>query len=171
VASAPTAPRGALRSCAKCGAVYRTELAHCPIDGGVLAVTAHDPLIGMVVGQHYRIEALVGEGAMGRVYRARHTVLAHKKFAVKVLLGDLAVSAANRMRFAREAEATSRLDHCNIVGVHDFGRSSTGLLYIAMDLVEGETLGQIMRRGPLAPARVLRLARQLCIRFHRKKTI
>jgi serine/threonine protein kinase len=162
VPSAPFAPRGALRSCAKCGAVYRSELAHCPIDGGVLAVTAHDPLIGIVVGQHYRIEAVVGEGAMGRVYRARHTVLAHKKFAVKVLLGDLAVSAANRMRFAREAEATSRLDHRNIVGVHDFGRSATGLLYIAMDLVEGETLGQIMRRGPLAPGRVLRLTRQLC---------
>jgi serine/threonine-protein kinase len=142
--------------------VYRSELAHCPIDGGVLAVTAHDPLIGMVVGEHYRIEALVGEGAMGRVYRARHTVLAHKKFAVKVLLGDLAVSAAMRMRFAREAEATSRLDHRNIVGIHDFGRSATGLLYIAMDLVEGETLGQIMRRGPLAPGRVLRLTRQLC---------
>jgi serine/threonine-protein kinase len=162
VASAPTAARTVLRSCAKCGAVYRSDLAHCPIDGGVLAVSAHDPLIGRVVGEHYRIEELVGEGAMGRVYRARHTVLAHKKFAVKVLLGDLAVSQASRMRFAREAEATSRLDHRNIVGIHDFGRSATGLLYITMDLVEGETLGQIMRRGPMSPARVLRLTRQLC---------
>jgi serine/threonine-protein kinase len=123
---------------------------------------ATDPLIGQILGDHYEIEALIGEGAMGRVYRAHHTLLPHKRFAVKVLLGDLAVEPEMRMRFAREADATSLLEHPAIVSVHDFGRTRTGLMFLVLELVDGETLGHVVRRGPMSPARVIRLARQLC---------
>jgi serine/threonine-protein kinase len=162
VATALPARTGAVRCCGICGAAYRTEFQRCPNDGGELTMHATDPLIGQILGGHYEIEALIGEGAMGRVYRAHHTLLPNKRFAVKVLLGDLAVEPEMRMRFAREADATSLLEHPAIVSVHDFGRTRTGLMFLVLELVDGETLGHVVRRGPMSPARVIRLARQLC---------
>ena len=165
IATVPTAlpaGGGVIRCCGICGAAYRTEFARCPNDGGELVLSEIDPLVGKILGDHYVIEELIGEGAMGRVYRAHHHRLTGRRFAVKVMLGDLAVDPEMRMRFAREAEATSRLDHPGVVGVHDFGRTSTGLLFLVMELVEGDTLGRVLRRGPMAPERVIRLARQLC---------
>ena len=162
VATALPARSGSVRCCGICGAAYRTEFQRCPNDGGELALHATDPLIGQILGDHYEIEALIGEGAMGRVYRAHHTLLPNKRFAVKVLLGDLAVEPEMRMRFAREADATSLLEHPAIVSVHDFGRTRTGLMFLVLELVDGETLGHVVRRGPMSPARVSRLARQLC---------
>jgi len=149
------------RWCVVCGACYRTDFLRCPNDGGELAVGA-DPLIRHSIGDHYVIDELIGQGAMGRVYRAHHALLAHKLYAVKVLYGEAAVSTTMRLRFANEAEAASRLDHPSIVSVVDFGRSPSGLLCLVMALVEGETLGRMLREGPLAPARVVRMARQLC---------
>jgi hypothetical protein len=67
-----------------------------------------------------------------------------------------------RMRFAKEAENVSRLDHPNIVGVVDFGRTESGLLFMVMELVEGATLGDVIRTAPMSPARARRVARQLC---------
>ena len=162
VPTALPAGGGVIRCCGICGAAYRTEFQRCPNDGGELVLSASDPLVGKTLGEQYVIEALIGEGAMGRVYRAHHHRLTGRRFAVKVMLGDLAVDPEMRMRFAREAEATSRLDHPGVVGVHDFGRTPSGLLFLVMELVEGETLGRVLRRGPMAPERVIRLARQLC---------
>ena len=78
---------------------------------------------------------------MGRVYRAHHTRLLRRNFAIKVLLGDLAVALPTRLRFAQEADAASRLDHPNVVPVIDFGKSDDGLMFLAMELVEGRSLG------------------------------
>jgi eukaryotic-like serine/threonine-protein kinase len=99
---------------------------------------------------------------MGRVYRARHARMS-RRFAVKVLFGDLSVDSKAQSRFALEAEAASRLDHANLVSVVDFGETDAGLLYLAMDLAEGETLAELVdREGPLPRERVARLVRQLC---------
>jgi serine/threonine-protein kinase len=162
VATALPVRSGAVRCCGICGAAYRTEFQRCPNDGGELSLHESDPLIGQILGDHYEVEALIGEGAMGRVYRAHHTLLPNKRFAVKVLLGDLAVEPEMRMRFAREADATSLLEHPALVSVHDFGRTRTGLMFLVLELVDGETLGHVVRRGPMSPARVIRIARQLC---------
>lgn len=81
------------------GAVYHSEFARCPNDGGPLALSSIDPLLGTTVA-HYEIDAYLGGGAMGRVYRCHHTHLQHKQFALKVLRGDLAM----RLRFTQEAE-------------------------------------------------------------------
>jgi len=94
VATAMPTGTGPLRSCGRCGAAYRTDFQRCPIDGTELFATATDPLAGTVIGEHYAIEALIGEGAMGRVYSAHHVLLTNKRFAVKVLLGDLMVGDA-----------------------------------------------------------------------------
>lgn len=133
------------------------------MDGALLELRSDDPLIGATIGEHYLIDALVGEGGMGRVYRAHHTRLQRRQFAIKVLLGDLAATIATRMRFAQEANAASRLDHPNVVPVVDFGKTETGLMYLAMELVQGRTLATVIaEEAPLAPDRVVALARQLC---------
>ena len=98
--------------------MFRADFARCPIDGGVLAI-GDDPLLGRTIGQHYVIDDLVGEGAMGRVYRAHHALLTTKQFAVKFMIGDFAAKLEMRMRFAHEADATSKLSHPNIVSVVD----------------------------------------------------
>jgi len=125
----------------------------------MLALT--DPLIGASVAD-YTIEAMIGEGAMGRVYRARHRTFTNQRYAIKVLLGDLAASSSMRQRFEREAQNASRLDHPNVVNVIDYGSSGPGLHYLVMDLVEGYPLTTLVQRGPMSAERVIRIAHQLC---------
>jgi serine/threonine-protein kinase len=152
-----------LRCCTVCGASYRTDFARCPLDGGEVIAATRDPLVGATIGGHYVIEALIGVGAMGRVYRAHHARLLSKRCAVKVLYGELTASPIMRMRFAHEAEAASRLEHPNIVGVLDFGCTDAGLMYLVMELVDGPTLGALLEQGPMLPGRAIRFARQLCV--------
>ncbi len=158
----PAQPATGIRYCSSCLAVYRQDFPRCPFDGASLVVGAHDPWIGVTVGTHYAIDALVGEGAMGRVYRAHHTQLVDRHYAIKILIGDLAATAQMRARFQQEAEHASKLAHPNVVGVIDYGATDKGVSYIVMDLVEGPSLGAIVQQGPMAPERVLKLARQLC---------
>ena len=147
--------------CTECGAIYRSDFPRCPNDGAEVIAASRDPLVGSTV-DNYVIEDLIGEGAMGRVYRAHHRHLHDRRYALKVLIGDLAVTASNRIRFEKEAESASRLSHPNVVGVFDVGRSRKGLLYIAMELVDGESVGTILDRAPMEASRVLRIARGVC---------
>ncbi len=162
LASTPAPTAGTVRYCATCYAVYRTDFERCPHDGGALRLSATDPLLGQTFGETYVIEALIGEGAMGRVYRARHRTFDNQRYAVKVLIGDLAASSTMRLRFEREAKHASRLDHPNVVNVIDYGTSPTGLHYLVMDLVEGVQLTALVRQGPMHADRVIRIAHQLC---------
>ena len=126
-----------------------------------LAGAGSDPLIGAVVAGRYRIEESIGAGQMARVYRARHLRLS-RSFAVKVLPGPRASDPVMRLRFAQEADAASSLDHPNVVSVVDFGRIDSGELYLVMELVEGESLGDLIaREGALDPGRAIPLARAL----------
>ncbi|HEY4239155.1 MAG TPA: serine/threonine-protein kinase [Kofleriaceae bacterium] len=151
-----------VRCCRSCRAIYRTDFERCPTHGTPLEVTDADPLIGTTVA-HYVVDALIGEGAMGRVYRAHHSLLLHRQVALKVLLGDLAATLAMRLRFGQEADSASRLAHPNVVSVIDFGKTDEGLMFLAMELVEGPTLADlIVAEAPLPAQRVVRLARELC---------
>ena len=154
---------GRLRCCRTCRAIYRNDFARCPIDGGAVETLVDDPLLGTTIGS-YLVEACIGEGSFGRVYRAHHARLERRQVALKVLLGDFAASLSMRLRFALEAEAASRLDHPNVASVVDFGKTPEGLLYLAMELVDGPTLLDVIEAsGPLPLARVHRLAVQLCL--------
>ena len=147
-----------MRCCPGGGAVYREELARCTNDGSELIDTATDPLLGAKIGT-YKVDAFIGQGGMGRVYRAHHVLLAHRVCALKVLLGDFAGNAAMRIRFSTEAKHASRLAHPNIASVFDFGRTESGLLYLAMEHVEGTSLEDLVTSEPMEPARVIHLAR------------
>jgi eukaryotic-like serine/threonine-protein kinase len=117
-------------------------------------------LLGTTLGERYVIEALIGEGGLGRVYRARHAKLS-RRYAIKVPFGDVASDERLRHRFAQEAEAASRLGHANLVGVLDVGETDHGLLYLVMDLIEGDSLGRVIKRGPAAPELVALLIEQI----------
>lgn len=146
-----------LRCCTRCRASYRKDVAFCPSDGGEIVEVTSDPLLGAEIG-HYTIDALIGEGAMGRVYRAHHSTLSDKVFALKVLIGDLASMQAMRMRFVNEAKSAGRLSHPNVASVVDFG-SHEGLIYLVMELVNGKAMSELIDQGPLDPERVARLGR------------
>jgi len=109
---------------------------------------------GTLFADRYEIVGLLGQGGMGKVYRARHLTL-RKDLAIKVLATG---SGDFEARFEREARAVARLDHPNCVRVLDYGRSG-GRHFIAMDLVQGETLGSALRAGPFSVVRALHVAR------------
>jgi tRNA A-37 threonylcarbamoyl transferase component Bud32 len=151
----------AVRYCACCLAIYRQDFQRCPVDGATLVVGA-DPWLGLTVGVNYVLEHVIGEGAMGRVYGAHHRQFVDRRYAVKIMLGDLVAQAQMRARFALEAKLASRLSHPNVVGVIDYGVTERGVNHMVMELVEGPTLGAILRRAPIAPTRVIAIARQIC---------
>jgi serine/threonine-protein kinase len=108
----------------------------------------------------YTIEGELGAGAMGAVYRARNGADG-SALALKLL--PRGASRRERQRFDREARFGAALHHPNVAAVHGSGEHADGTRYIAMDLVEGETLQALVeRRGPLPLARVIRIARELC---------
>ncbi|MEJ7601383.1 MAG: protein kinase [Kofleriaceae bacterium] len=151
------------RWCTQCRASFRTDFARCPVDGAVIEESATDPLLGMMFG-HYVIDSFLGEGGMSRVYRAHHSLLEHKQFALKVMMGEFAATLEMRMRFAQEADAASQLDHPNVVSVVDFGKTDGGLMFIAMDLVSGRSLATLIsEEAPIAPKRAISLTRQIAL--------
>src|SRR3954470_17120227 len=119
-----------------------------------------EALIGRTIAGKFEIEARVGEGAMGSVYRARQITLG-TTVAIKVLHRQLAGEPMFAARFLREAQAASRVDHPSSMRVIDFGEEPDGLLYIAMEYVDGKTLAQVIEDdSPLPVARIVDIASQ-----------
>ena len=106
----------------------------------------------------YRVLAQIGAGGMGEVYRARDTKL-DRDVALKILPPDVA-SAESLRRFEQEARAASALNHPNIVAIYDVGRVGS-IAYIAMELVEGQTLRGLMANGPMQIKEALRVASKI----------
>ncbi|HEX9149436.1 MAG TPA: serine/threonine-protein kinase, partial [Thermoanaerobaculia bacterium] len=102
----------------------------------------------------YEIEAAVGAGGMGEVYRAKDTRL-DRTVAVKVLPSHLAASAEVRQRFEREAKTISQLSHPHICALYDVGNQD-GVEFLVMEYLEGQTLSERLVKGPLAFEQVLR---------------
>ncbi|MGA2136285.1 MAG: serine/threonine-protein kinase [Bryobacteraceae bacterium] len=115
-------------------------------------------MVGQALG-HYRIEAKLGEGGMGVVYRAFDTHL-DRPVAIKILRADAATSPERRRRFQQEAKAASALNHPNIVHIYDIG-SSDGTDYIAMEFVDGKTLDQLIGKSRLVLRDTLKYAIQV----------
>jgi serine/threonine-protein kinase len=120
----------------------------------------HESLTGRTIAGKFVIEDLIGSGAMGAVFRARQVSL-EKAVAIKVLHGEHAADPAFAARFQREAKAASRLNHPNSIHVLDFGAEPDGLLYIAMEYLDGRSLHRVLREEwPLAAPRVADIVMQ-----------
>ncbi len=118
-------------------------------------------LVGLVLADKYELLELIGEGAMGWVYRARHLSLS-SSVAVKLMKPDTEDRADRPVRFAREARAASQLNHPHILSVSDFGETPGGLLFIVSELLRGSALDLILERsGPMPLARVMRIFTQV----------
>ena len=102
---------------------------------------------------NYEILSPIGAGGMGEVYKARDTRLG-RTVAIKVLPEAVASDPARRERFEREARAISRLNHPHICTLHDIGEDE-GVAYLVMEYIEGETLAERLRKGPLPLQAVL----------------
>jgi serine/threonine-protein kinase len=115
----------------------------------------------------YRLEALLGKGGMGEVWRASHRMLA-RPAAVKLVRAEaLGVSTAQAKatldRFEREAQVTANLKSGHTVGLYDFGRARDGSFYYVMELLDGVDLDNLVRKfGPMPPERVVHVLIQLC---------
>lgn len=110
----------------------------------------------------YELKELLGAGGMGEVYLAEHRLL-KRPCAVKLIRADRAGDRLALARFEREAQATARLKHPNTVDVFDFGRTEDGTFYYVMELLDGLSLDQVVKKtGPLPEARVVHMLKQLC---------
>jgi serine/threonine protein kinase len=118
-------------------------------------------LVGRILGDKYRIDAFVGGGAMGKVYRATQLLL-DKTVAVKVLHAGLGQDEKFQGRFHREAKAASKLDHPNSVAVTDFGIDRDGTMFIVMEFLAGRDLFAAMRKEwPLSNERIVEIMSQV----------
>jgi serine/threonine-protein kinase len=103
----------------------------------------------MVLSDRYRIVKKLGEGGMGAVYQAEHALI-EKRIALKVLFPELTRRTDLVARFLQEAKSASRIGHENVIDISDFGQSPEGLVYIAMEFLDGHDLGHLLRtEGPL----------------------
>lgn len=119
-------------------------------------------LIGREIEGKYRIDGKVGVGGMGTVYRAQRIHIGDE-VAIKILHPQHVSEPQATERFRREAQAAARLKHPNAVSIYDFGVTSDGLVYLVMELVEGQSLRQIIRRqGPLTPSATADIISQAC---------
>ena len=122
---------------------------------------ARSPIdVGSVIADTYTIEALIGRGGMGAVFRASHKRLPGKHVAIKMLHAELSGDEV-LARFKREAEIASRLGHPNICAVHDFNVLPDGTPYLVLDYLEGESLAQRLKAGPLKLEQAMSIVRQV----------
>jgi serine/threonine-protein kinase len=122
--------------------------------------------IGQLISGRYRISSLIGEGGMGAVYLAEHTLM-RKRFALKLLHPQMAENQEVLARFRREAEAAAHVEHPNIVAATDFGQTEDGAFFLVLEYVDGVTLRNRLAGGPLSTAQALYVARQIALALGR----
>lgn len=157
-AAAQARPGEALEECPKCGTCYDTGAGRCAQEGASLIPMR----LPRTLAGRYRLERRRGRGGMGAVYEATDTAL-ERHVAVKVIRDDLVGSADAAERFRREARAAASFSHPNVVTVYDFGVEADTRAFLVMELLEGLTLREeLKRQRRLEPARTVAILRGVC---------
>jgi serine/threonine-protein kinase len=153
-----------MRPCAQCRADIADDARFCPFCGASAnggTPVPQDPYLGTVVNGKFHVEALIGQGGMGKVYRARHLTL-ERPVVLKILHRGFSADPAVAQRFHREAKAASRLNHPNSIAVLDFGQAEDGTLFMAMEYLQGKDLARVIAEGhPLPVGRIVRIGAQI----------
>ena len=156
------------RRCSSCGESYAEGVIFCPRDGSALSLrgadTGPDPYLGQTLLGAFRVDALIGTGAVGRVYRA-HQLGVERSVALKIMHWDLAANEAQQSRFRREARLAGSLSHPNVVSVLSLGElesNGTRVPFLVLEYLDGLSLrSALLARGALPPARALHILLQI----------
>ena len=151
-----------VKICPQCSTEYDVEQKFCPKDGTTLRIQGGQTgdLVGAVIADRYNVIRKLGEGGMGTVYLAEHVKMGRKS-AIKVMNPGMVSDADAISRFNREASNASRINHPNVAAVYDFGETSDGLIFLAMEFIEGPSLTKVIEEnGSLPPARAAEITRQ-----------
>jgi len=135
----------ATKVCPQCGDEYDDATGFCSKDGTPLVAQSEANLIGKMVGGRYKVIQQLGEGGMGQVFLAEH-VRMKRKSAIKIMRPALVHEPEALQRFTREAENASKINHPNVASIFDFGETDEGLVYLAMEFIEGESLSALLKR-------------------------
>jgi serine/threonine-protein kinase len=154
------------RFCRNCGAKLATADDAATIANETMPTRIDDPaidnLVGQTVGGKYRLDAILGKGGMGTVYVATRLHIGDT-VAVKILHREFMKDPSIAERFRREAHAAARLKHPNAVGIYDFGVTSDGSTFLVMELLEGQSLRQVIKKqGALDLTTAAEIIRQVC---------
>src|SRR5260370_15018930 len=135
-----------MKLCPVCSTEYPDDVKCCPKDGQTLrsAAPASD-LVGQVIADRYHVTKKLGEGGMGQVYLAEHVKMVRRS-AMKVMNASMVHDPDAVARFNREASNASRITHPNVCAIYDFGETPDGLIYLAMEFIEGEPLTDLLER-------------------------
>lgn len=149
-----------MRFCPACHEIYPDDSSFCPLDGTQLEVPS-DPWIGKTLDNRYQITRKIGEGGMGRVYRA---VQLHpeRQVAIKILPKDSLRKPTMRERFNREGIAAAMIQHEHIVQVYDSGETDDRIPYLVMELLEGTSLTDRIQKGPIGTKQAVSILMQVC---------
>jgi serine/threonine protein kinase len=150
-----------MKICTTCGAEYGDEKLFCERDGTPLRKSgAMNDLVGMVVADRYHITRKLGEGGMGQVYLAEHVKMG-RRCAIKIMMPGTMSDPDAISRFNREAANASRISHPNVCAIYDFGETPDGLIYLAMEFIEGRSLTDLLAEaGTLPLARAATMIQQ-----------
>jgi len=141
-----------VKLCPTCGREFPDNQKFCPSDGTALrAKSASADLVGQVVANNYHILKKLGEGGMGAVYLGEHVKMGRKS-AIKVMASAMAQDPDAISRFNREATNASRISHPNVCQIYDFGETTDGLIYLAMEFIEGQSLKDLIEKDGALPA-------------------
>ena len=143
-----------MKICPVCSTEYADDVKFCPNDGQTLrSASRASDLVGQVVADRYHVVKKLGEGGMGQVYLAEHVKMGRRS-AIKVMNPSMVHDPDAVARFNREASNASRITHPNVCAIYDFGETPDGLIYLAMEFIEGEPLTDLLEReGALPVAR------------------
>ena len=147
--------------CPTCGTEYPLSVRFRDRDGSALRMAnAQGDLLGSVIADRYHILKKLGEGGMGTVYLAEHVKMG-RRAALKVMNPGMNQDPDAIARFNREAANASRLNHPNVCAIYDFGETPEGLIYLAMEFIEGESLTSLIEKnGTLAAPRAASIIHQ-----------
>ncbi|HJZ68234.1 MAG TPA: bifunctional serine/threonine-protein kinase/formylglycine-generating enzyme family protein [Blastocatellia bacterium] len=152
-----------MKICPQCGSASDDPIEVCAVDhSGLLSIDANaDPMLGKLLDDKYRLIRKIGEGGMGSVYRAVHTGMARTE-AVK-LLPSLSPGKDDAVaRFKREAKMASHIDNVHAVTIYDFGQTDDGMLFLAMEFINGQPLSRVIaEERVLAIDRVVHITNQI----------
>ena len=143
-----------MRTCPRCQVNYPDETEFCPRDGSALPsnLTAAEARLAAALATRFRILRRLGSGGMGTVFLAEQVHVGHRRVAVKIVHRRLLDDPEFLIRFRNEAASTGRIHHPNVVTVYESGEGDDGTPYLAMEYLEGKTLGELLRQQSPCPS-------------------